>query len=550
MADTQEKKYIIDNLALMAEWDWTKNADTNPYYLSVKSHKKVWWKCDKEHSWQASIANRVSGTGCPYCTNRRVWKGYNDLETLNPILASEWNYEKNGELTPAEVHANSNKRVWWKCKKGHEWQSMVYNRTTGCSCPVCNSERHTSFPEFALVFYLKKYGIEVIQSYKANGYELDIYIPSKKIAIEYDGAFWHKNKVTKDLKKNSKCQEDGIVLFRIRAGLPPLNDTSIDFVIQSDQRDLPNAIEKILREIIKRDILIDLEKDAIAIENLREYMEKENSLLTSNPILASEWNYDKNGTLRPEYCTVGSGKKVWWKCIKNHEWQATIASRNNGNGCPYCSGLKTLTGYNDLQTVNLALAMEWDYEKNDGITPRSIAQNSNKKVWWKCQKGHSWQTTIAHRSNGTKCPYCSGLYVIEGENDLQTINPMLSIEWNFEKNGKLTPQNVLSNSDKKVWWKCQKGHEWQATIGHRTHGRSCPYCARRKILAGFNDLQTINPSLAKEWDYEKNELTPMEVMPNSNNKAWWKCNKGHSWQAVIANRNAGCGCPYCAGRKT
>ena len=84
------------------------------------------------------------------------------------------------------------------------------------------------------------------------------------------------------------------------------------------------------------DVDIDIKRDAIAIENLREYTEKENSLLFSNPQVASEWNYDKNGDLKPEHFTANSNKKVWWKCQNGHEWQATINNRSNGRGCPKC----------------------------------------------------------------------------------------------------------------------------------------------------------------------------------------------------------------------
>ena len=101
--------------------------------------------------------------------------------------------------------------------------------------------------------------------------------------------------------------------------------------------------------------------------------------------------------------------------------------------CPYCSDNKVLTGYNDLQTVNPALAKEWNYEKNNGLTPAEISPNSGKKVWWKCDKGHEWQATINSRNSGCKCPYCSGKLVIKGENDLQTVNPTLAKEWNYEK---------------------------------------------------------------------------------------------------------------------
>ncbi len=538
------------NPTLAEEWNYEKNNGLTPADVLPNSNKKAWWKCSKGHEWQVTIALRNNGNGCPYCAGKKVLKGFNDLQTVNPTLAKEWNYEKNNELTPVNVTPNSNKKVWWKCQKGHEWQSTINNRNRGNECPVCNSERKTSFPEYALVFYFKKYGLEVVHSYREQGYELDIYIPSQKTAIEYDGYFWHRNKTEEDLEKNRKCERDGVKLYRIREGLLPLNDSSIDYTIQKDQKDLSTIIEKVLSKIVGTSVDVNLKRDTIAIENLREHTEKETSLLFSKPEIANEWNYEKNGNLRPEHFATNSHKKVWWQCSEGHEWQAAISNRNKGRGCPYCSGKKVLKGYNDLQTTNPTLAKEWNYEKNYGLSPMDVTPNSNIKVWWKCSKGHEWETTINNRNNGNNCPYCSNRYAVKGENDLQTVNPTLAKEWNYEKNYGLSPMDVTPNSNKKVWWKCSKGHEWETTINNRNNGNGCPYCSGRYSVKGENDLQTINPTLAKEWNYEKNNgLTPADVLPKSNKKVWWKCGMGHEWQARIIDRNKGNGCPICRKNK-
>ena len=356
-----EKKYIIDNKDLMEEWDFEQNnkLSLDPQKLTYGSNKKVWWKCEHEHEWQATVYSRNIGRGCPYCSGKKVLKGFNDLQTINPSLAKEWNYEKNGNLKPENFTSSCGNKVWWKCKKGHEWQATINHRNNGRGCPVCNSERKTSIPEYALVYYLEKYGLDIIHSYKGNGYKLDIYIPSKKLAIEFDGYFWHKSRTKKDLEKNLKCRKDGVKLYRIRDRLPSLNDSSIDYIIQENKNDLSRVIKEILSEIIGRKIDINLEKDSIDIENLREYTEKEISLLNSNPNAAKEWNYEKNGNLKPESFFANSNKKVWWKCKNGHEYQATIINRNKGTGCPYCAGQKVLQGYNDLQTINPILSKEW-----------------------------------------------------------------------------------------------------------------------------------------------------------------------------------------------
>ena len=477
-----EKKYVIDNAKLMAEWNWEKNnyLGFDPKTLTLGSGQKVWWKCQKGHEWMAIISNRNRKSGCPYCSGRKAIIGENSLLIVNPDLAKEWNYEMNSGLTPATVMPHSGKKVWWKCNKGHEWQATVNTRNRGVGCPICNSERQTSFPEYALVYYLKKNGLEVAHSYREKGYELDIYIPSKKIGIEYDGYLWHRNKTKQDLIKNRKCVNDGIKLYRIREGLPPLNDSSIDCVVQRNQEDLSKILKLLLSEITETNVDIDLKRDGIAIENLREFSEKETSLLLSNPKLAKEWNYEKNGNLKPKHFAANSNKKVWWKCSNGHEWQATINSRNKGNGCPYCSGRFVIKGENDLQTVNPKLAKEWNYEKNNKLTPLDVLPNSSKKVWWKCNRGHEWQAKISDRNRGKGCPYCSGRYACKGENDLQTVNPTLAKEWNYEKNNGLTPADVMPNSDKKVWWKCSKGHEWQAIIANRHKGSGCPICKKNK----------------------------------------------------------------------
>ena len=115
---------------------------------------------------------------------------------------------------------------------------------------------------------------------------------------------------------------------------------------------------------------------------------------------------------------------------------------------------------------------------------------------------------------------------------------------------KLTPIDITPGSGEKVWWQCKKGHEWEAVIGSRNKGAGCPYCSGKKANLE-TCLATIKPNVAKQWHSSKNEsLTPYDVLPGSNKKAWWQCEKGHEWEAVIGSRNSGTGCPYCSGQKT
>lgn len=135
------------------------------------------------------------------------------------------------------------------------------------------------------------------------------------------------------------------------------------------------------------------------------YCTKENSLGMKYPELFESWDNSKNGSLSPYSVSAKSNKKAWWICKSGHSWCATISSRSLGAGCPYCSGRKVGQG-NSLLEVDPDLALQWDYTKNKDITPRDVTRSSNKVVWWKCESGHSWKTTVAHRSKGRGCPQC------------------------------------------------------------------------------------------------------------------------------------------------
>ena len=201
---------------------------------------------------------------------------------------------------------------------------------------------------------------------------------------------------------------------------------------------------------------------------------------------------------------------------------------------------------NSLAEVHPELVSEWS-EKNLPLTPDDITFGSNKKVWWKGTCGHEWQTSVKARSNGEKCPICSGARVIAGINDLATLEPLLVKQWS--KKNKIKPTEVSIGSHKKVIWRCEKGHEWEAAVKSRTINKTgCPYCSHNKVLAGFNDLATLQPDIAAEWSDRNYPLLPTQVTVFANRKAWWKCKDcGREWNTLISTRSGGSKCPYCSG---
>lgn len=264
------------------------------------------------------------------------------------------------------------------------------------------------------------------------------------------------------------------------------------------------------------------------------------------PELTKEWS-PKNEPLRPSMITAATHRKVIWQCKLGHEWTASVKSRTvNGTGCPYCSHNFVLPGFNDLASRFPEIAAEWS-ERNLPLTPDQVTAFKNIKVWWKCRLGHEWNTLISTRAGGSQCPYCSGIKLLKGFNDLKTKYPSLAAEWS-EKNLPLTPDAVNEKSTKNVWWECRTcGYEWKAVVKARVKGGMCPVCAERAVLQGYNDLGTTDPHLLSEWDYEKNsKWTPSNVSRNSMKVVWWKCGAGHSYRAKITDRTIEQkGCPQC-----
>lgn len=323
------------------------------------------------------------------------------------------------------------------------------------------------------------------------------------------------------------------------------------------------------------------------------------SLAEARPDLAKEWNYEKNGDLKPEDVNYKSNKKVWWiyhydvpddypieRLRGKHfkfEWRAFVNNRNRGkhsNGCPFLNGEMVWKGYNDLETVNPELAVQWHPTKNGELKPTQVTANSHKKVWWLFSYdipmdypiehlrgkhfNFEWQASISKRNVGHDCPFFCGQAVCEGFNDVRTVNPELAKQWHPTKNGDLKPTQVTTNSTKRVWWMYSYDDpntgkhfdfEWQASIGDRNKNKGCPYLSGQAVWEGFNDLKTVNPYLAKLWHPTKNgKLKPTQVTINSTKQVWWmypyddpKTGKhfDFEWQSSIATQNASKRyCPY------
>jgi very-short-patch-repair endonuclease/uncharacterized Zn-finger protein len=380
------------------------------------SSKKVWWKCEKGHEWENVIGFRRNHR-CPYCSNRKIGSD-NNLAVLNPTLANEWHPTKNGKLSPKMVTPGSSKKVWWKCDKHHDWEARISDRkNTGC--PYCSNQ--SSEPEIRILTELMSIFDDVTSRHKIKSLELDIYIPFYDLGIEYDGSYYHKDKEFQDKNKNKVLAEEGIKIVRIRHHpLKPISSLDVIHVETELTKEKLNQLMSTIKLLVDQNHIEKinsylLETEFVNQALFQEYMSyfpdpfPENSLKHLFPTVCKEWNYEKNKPLVPANFSPGSNKKVWWKCDKDHEWEAVIEIRtrtNQPSACPYCAGQKTGSD-NNLAFLNPTLANEWHPTKNGELTPNMVTLSSHKKAWWVCGKGHEWEAVIYSRKN-RGCPYCAG----------------------------------------------------------------------------------------------------------------------------------------------
>jgi len=212
-----------------------------------------------------------------------------------------------------------------------------------------------------------------------------------------------------------------------------------------------------------------------------------NDLATTHPEIAVEAYEWDSSTL-----TMGSHKKVEWKCQKGHIWISRVVERAQSNGCPYCSGHRVMAGFNDLGTTHPEIAAQLV-----NVDPKTISSGIHRKLIWRCSKNHEWDAPVHSRARGVGCPVCSGHRFVIGENDLATKFPLIAAEaylWD--------PKIVSVSSHKKVEWKCQKGHIWVSSVKNRSSGKGCPSCAQ----TGFDPNQGA-------WLYliENDELDMLQI---------------------------------------
>jgi hypothetical protein len=422
VCSNKENLLRVSNSELFNEIDFEKNKNVEFDTLTKGMSKKIWWKCKDGHSWFQNIDTRVKlGSSCKECKNIE-----NSIIKTHAHLLLEWDYNKNGSLSPESITKGSNKKVWWICKNcNSSFQCVVDKRTRGTNCSKCRKRVQPKIP-------------------LTTNFNL--------LLSEWD---WEKNtEISPD-----KISEGSNVLVNWKC------KKGHEFQMEPYYR-----TKQSLGCPFCRGLKVNIS----------------NSLVTLRPDLCKEWDYEKNIEISPDKITMRSSRIVWWKCNNGHSWESSIVNRSKKKGttCPMCSG-RTASIATNIQVLYSQIMEEWDWDKNTE-KPSEIRPGSHKKVWWKClnNKNHSWSTAVYSRTGGDfGCPHCNGRYTMK-EDSVGTLNPLFMSEWYWEKNNDIDPFTLSPKSEVKVWWICKNDtkHIWRTNIAHRTQGTNCPYCSFTNMI--------------------------------------------------------------------
>lgn len=265
-------------------------------------------------------------------------------------LMKDWDFDSNNaeNIIPENMSALSSKSVHWICNVcGHKWKAKISDRVSHAArCPQCARGCHSSLPEQAIFYYVKEIFPDAINGYSGFGFELDIYIPSIKTAIEYDGE-WHKKKKNKSYEtdKNKWCEDLGVNLIRVREDkcyeMASTDNTKVYVYKYRDWLSLEIIIKDILISLgaSLNDIDVDFQRDNMQFSKNLNLARVRNNLIEKAPDLAEMFDLDKNYPIRPEYVNFGSTRRFHFKCERGHEFYTSpnqITNSNSRHGCPIC----------------------------------------------------------------------------------------------------------------------------------------------------------------------------------------------------------------------
>lgn len=268
-----------------------------------------------------------------------------------------------------------------------------------------------------------------------------------------------------------------------------------------------------------------------------------NDLASAVPDIVHSWS--SSNPFSPKEVVAKSNTKIRLIDVRTGaEWDDT-AKKVNNRGCvlPH----KLVKGLNDLKTCRPDLASQLD----PSLDPSDFTVNSNEKVTWICpETGEKWDAIISNRiRTGVRSPFQTNRRIQKGVTDLQTLRPDIA----FQMVTPFDPRKMSLKSNVKARWRCPVyGILWDELVSARTSRATSdsPFVRGVRSVPGVTDLLTIHPELKSIWNFPKNTVDPSSLLPRSHLKVWWVCDKGHEWQARVADVSRVDGkattCPDCA----
>jgi len=529
----------------------------------INAHIKLRWRCKEGHEWEARPNDiKTGGTWCPICARKKGWKKYTieDMRKLAQIRGGQC-------LSNEYIHVKSKLR--WRCKLGHEWENTPDHILANQWCPICASgiSERICRKYFEIIFNANfpKAKPKWLRNTKGNLMELDGYCKKLGIAFEYQGQ-QHFRSVNlydgnMDLDQRKEYDEQKRKLCKLH------NVHLIEVPYYVDFENMGAFIIKMCKN------------EGIEVPKITRNLNYKFFNIYSPEKLAEmqEMAKFKGGVcLSKKY--INDRTKLKWQCKEGHVWDTTPNNIKRGTWCPYCARVAKKT-LEDMQKIAIS---------KGGKCLSSEYIDSKTKLKWQCEKGHVWEATSGHISQGKWCPFCigRGKTIVDMQKLAETMNgKCISIQFkgmktklkwqckyghiweakpsnimngswcpycagnarkNIEfiqklaesKGGKCLSTNYM-NAQTKLRLVCGNGHEWKTKAKNILKGRWCPHCAGN-IRKTIEDMQNIAKS--------RNGKCLSREYINDGTKLEWQCSKGHAWEAIPSNIKQGKWCPYCAGK--
>ena len=438
--------------------------------------KNILCQCTCGNTWYVAPTSLLRGHKCMKCRSER------DKKAKDPSAFAEEVATISPTIELLEPYYRSNKKILVRCKIcDKQWNTWPSQLQRGDKCPNCIKRMSTSFPEQALFYYLKAVFPDSINSYK-DGFgrtELDIYLPSLKTGIEYDGRKWHGDKRQLEISKYTLCRQKGIRLIRIRERSKPEDIGEIcDDVIRSDYGDTKRYedLDLCIKELFNllnpglNYVEISTEKHHSSIEANYYSIILDKSLGSLYPEISAEWYQPKNGAITPFMITPKNNNSYYWKCMKcRHIYASVVSNRTAGHGCPKCAGQYRRSSEDFVKEIR---------EINPYIEIVSSFLNTESKITIRCKKCGTTDVLNARSLlNGAGCKQCNYTKLhndrvmpkTELNDRIAQINP------NIEITGKFI------NAAKRIACKCKQcGHAWAPIAGSILYqSTGCPRCSGR-----------------------------------------------------------------------